>query len=300
MRAAAEARRQGRRLVFTNGCFDLLHAGHVRYLQAARALGDLLVVGLNSDASVRRLKGPLRPFVPEAERAEVLAALAAVDYVVLFEEASPAGLIAALRPEVYAKGGDYAERPLPERPVVEAHGGRVVLLPLVEGRSSSALAERVAARLGGERFRSRFLVAWRAQSGRLERALEGSGPPAGAEPAARGAGAGAVEAASALARLLAEEAEVLRLLGGAGGEEGAAGGAEAPAEAGAVALRRRLESRERDLEAALLRLPAGKLGGDGAAGEGDLAARLEALLLERERAVALLAAAGGAAGGGRA
>ena len=146
--AIETARAYGEQIVFTNGVFDLLHVGHVRYLQAARALGDRLVVAVNSDDSVRRLKGPLRPLVPQEERAELLAALACVDFVTLFDEESPAALITRLRPEVYCKGGDYAERPLPERATVESYGGRVVLLPQVDDRSSSRLIAEVVRRYG--------------------------------------------------------------------------------------------------------------------------------------------------------
>lgn len=138
-------RHRGERIVFTNGCFDLLHIGHARYLAAARALGDLLVVGVNSDASVRVLKGPDRPVVPETERAELLAHLAAVDYVCLFDETLPNALIAEVRPQVHVKGGDYEAEKLPETPVVRQCGGQVVILPLVEGRSTSALIERIRA-----------------------------------------------------------------------------------------------------------------------------------------------------------
>src|SRR5690606_30579994 len=130
-------RDQGRTVVWTGGCFDLLHVGHVRSLQAARALGDVLVVGLNDDASVRRLKGRGRPVVPFRERAEVLAALACVDAVVGFGEDTPVALLEALRPDIACKGADYAGRPLPEREVVESHGGRMELLPLVPGWSST-------------------------------------------------------------------------------------------------------------------------------------------------------------------
>jgi rfaE bifunctional protein nucleotidyltransferase chain/domain len=136
-------RRDGRRVVWTNGCFDLLHVGHVRSLEAAAALGDVLVVGVNGDESVRELKGPGRPIVPAAERAELVAALASVDHVVLFDERTPEAALDRLRPEVHAKGADYAEKPIPERAVVEAYGGRVELLPLVPGVSSTALAERL-------------------------------------------------------------------------------------------------------------------------------------------------------------
>jgi D-beta-D-heptose 7-phosphate kinase/D-beta-D-heptose 1-phosphate adenosyltransferase len=143
----AEARRAGRRIVFTNGCFDLLHVGHVRYLAAARDAGDLLVVGLNADASVRRLKGPARPLVGETARAEVVAALAAVDFVTVFPEDTPAELIAAVVPDVLVKGADWALDQVVGRDVVEANGGRVLLVPVVEGFSTTALAERI--RLNG-------------------------------------------------------------------------------------------------------------------------------------------------------
>jgi rfaE bifunctional protein nucleotidyltransferase chain/domain len=139
-------RRDGRRVVWTNGCFDVLHVGHVRSLETAAALGDVLVVGVNSDESVRQLKGPGRPIVTVGERAEVVASLEAVDHVVVFEEPTPEAALDRLRPEVHAKGADYADKPLPERAVVEAYGGRVELLPLVEGASTTA----IAARLGSE------------------------------------------------------------------------------------------------------------------------------------------------------
>src|SRR6266511_703833 len=132
---ARELRAAGKKLVVTNGCFDLLHVGHVRYLQAARRLGDFLVVGINSDASVRALKGPERPLVPEHERAEVLAALACVDAVVIFAEPTAERLVAVLRPDTYVKGDDYTEAGLPEARVVRAYGGEVRLLPTVPGAS---------------------------------------------------------------------------------------------------------------------------------------------------------------------
>jgi len=128
------------RVVFTNGVFDLLHAGHVALLEAARAEGDVLVVGVNSDASVRRLgKGPDRPLVPEGERARVLAALAAVDCVVLFDEDTPLALIRRLHPDVLVKGADYAREAIVGAAEVEGWGGRVVRVPLVEGKSTTAL-----------------------------------------------------------------------------------------------------------------------------------------------------------------
>jgi rfaE bifunctional protein nucleotidyltransferase chain/domain len=136
----------GRSVVWTNGCFDLMHAGHVRSLHAAADLGDVLVVGLNSDASVRRLKGPGRPVLPEAERAELLAALECVDHVLVFPDDEPSNVLRQLRPDVHCKGAEYAPprgRPLPERAVVESYGGRVAFLPLVEGLSTTELLRRV-------------------------------------------------------------------------------------------------------------------------------------------------------------
>ncbi|HVF55697.1 MAG TPA: D-glycero-beta-D-manno-heptose 1-phosphate adenylyltransferase [Pyrinomonadaceae bacterium] len=144
LRREREALRAGgRRLVFTNGCFDILHVGHVRYLEAARALGDALLVAINADASVRALKGAGRPLMNEAERAEMLAALGAVDYVTVFEEESPRALIAELLPDVLVKGGDYAPEEIHGREEVEAAGGRVLALPFVEGASTTGIVERV-------------------------------------------------------------------------------------------------------------------------------------------------------------
>jgi rfaE bifunctional protein nucleotidyltransferase chain/domain len=139
----ARLRAEGRRLVFTNGCFDLLHVGHVRYLQEARSLGDALLVALNSDRAVRELKGAGRPVMSEAERAEVLAALEAVSYVTVFDELSPRRLIAELLPDVLAKGGDYALDEIHGREEVEAAGGRVVALPFITGASTSGIIERI-------------------------------------------------------------------------------------------------------------------------------------------------------------
>ncbi len=147
--ALLERRRQwkqaGKRVVFTNGCFDLLHAAHVRLLEQARALGEVLVVGINSDRSVRELKGESRPLVPEAERAEVLAALAVVDAVTVFDEATPRELIAALLPDVLVKGGDWGANIVGKEEVTAA-GGRVVSLPYERGYSTSELIERIAGR----------------------------------------------------------------------------------------------------------------------------------------------------------
>jgi rfaE bifunctional protein nucleotidyltransferase chain/domain len=136
---AARTRRTGGRLVATGGCFDLLHRGHISLLNQARALGDALVVCLNSDASVRRAKGPGRPVVPQQDRAAVLAALAAVDGVAIFDEKTPAALLSQLQPDIWVKGTDYADRIIPEAEVVERVGGRVVLLPVVPGYSTTRL-----------------------------------------------------------------------------------------------------------------------------------------------------------------
>jgi len=138
-----QRRASGQRVVFTNGCFDLLHRGHVRLLQHARELGDLLIVGLNSDASVRSLKGPSRPVLPQGERAELLSALSSVDYVVIFEEADPGRTIAALQPDVLVKGADWAKEEVVGRDTVEGRGGRVVTMPLVEGSSTSGIIRRI-------------------------------------------------------------------------------------------------------------------------------------------------------------
>jgi rfaE bifunctional protein nucleotidyltransferase chain/domain len=135
-------------VVFTNGCFDVLHPGHVRYLTQARALGDLLVVAVNSDGSVRRLKGPDRPVNPVEDRTALLAALECVDHVVVFEEDSPAPLIEAVRPDVYVKGGDYPPEMVPEAPLVRRLGGQVRTLGYVPDRSTSAIIDRIRAQSG--------------------------------------------------------------------------------------------------------------------------------------------------------
>lgn len=139
----ATLREAGQRVVFTNGCFDILHAGHVRYLTQARSLGDCLVLGLNTDASVRRLKGETRPVNRELDRAEVVGALAAVDYVVLFDEPTAEALVEKVRPAVYAKGGDYTRETLPEAKIVERYGGEVHFIGLVPGRSTTKIIERI-------------------------------------------------------------------------------------------------------------------------------------------------------------
>ncbi len=146
VRAVAARRAAGAVVVFTNGCFDLLHPGHVTYLEAARGLGDLLVVGLNADESVRRLKGATRPILPEGDRATILAGLRSVDYVVIFGEDTPLTVIEALVPDVLVKGGDWAVETIVGREVVEAAGGRVLPLGFVPDQSTTGIVERVLAR----------------------------------------------------------------------------------------------------------------------------------------------------------
>lgn len=140
---ADAARKVGRTVVFTNGVFDILHPGHVRYLKRARALGDLLVVGVNSDASVRGNKGPDRPVTPEAERAEILEALSSVDAVVIFDDPTPYRVIAAVQPDVLVKGADWAENAIVGRDIVEARGGRVVRMDIEAGYSTSGIIARI-------------------------------------------------------------------------------------------------------------------------------------------------------------
>ncbi|MDT5123463.1 MAG: D-beta-D-heptose 7-phosphate kinase / D-beta-D-heptose 1-phosphate adenosyltransferase [Acidobacteriota bacterium] len=139
----ARLRSLGKRLVFTNGCFDILHIGHVRYLQRARELGDALLVAINSDRSVRELKGAGRPIMNEQERAELLAALSAVDYVTIFDDISPRSLIAEVLPDILVKGGDYKPDEIHGREEVEAAGGRVLSLPFIEGASTSSVIEKI-------------------------------------------------------------------------------------------------------------------------------------------------------------
>jgi D-glycero-beta-D-manno-heptose 1-phosphate adenylyltransferase len=144
-------KRNGRRIVFTNGCFDLLHPGHMRALELARALGDTLIVGLNSDASVRQLKGEGRPIIPEGERAEILAALESVDAVVIFDELTPREVISRLLPDVLVKGGDWPGDQIVGREEVEAAGGRVVSVPVVPGYSTSAILRKIREGFGPSR-----------------------------------------------------------------------------------------------------------------------------------------------------
>jgi rfaE bifunctional protein nucleotidyltransferase chain/domain len=140
---ADRARAAGKRIAYTNGVFDLLHPGHVRYLQAARAQGDVLIVAINSDRSVSAIKGPTRPLTPEAERAEVLDALACVDAVVVFDEETPAEIIKAIQPDVLVKGADWAPDKIVGRDTVEARGGKVILMPVEQGWSTTSIIEKV-------------------------------------------------------------------------------------------------------------------------------------------------------------
>jgi D-beta-D-heptose 7-phosphate kinase/D-beta-D-heptose 1-phosphate adenosyltransferase len=145
-RIAEDLKKKGKRIVFTNGCFDLLHLGHVRYLEKAKSLGDILVVGLNSDSSVQSLKGPERPILPEEERAEILSGLGCVDYITIFDELTPLELISSLQPHILVKGGDWTKEAIVGKEVVERSGGEVVLLPFVEGSSTSNLIEAILKR----------------------------------------------------------------------------------------------------------------------------------------------------------
>lgn len=138
----ASLRAQGKKIVFTNGCFDLLHVGHVRYLQEARSLGDALVVGVNSDDSVKRLKGPTRPVQNESDRAEILAALAAVDFTVIFTEDTPEKLIQTVRPDILVKGGDWKIDQIVGAPFVMSYGGQVMSLQFVDGKSTTKIIEK--------------------------------------------------------------------------------------------------------------------------------------------------------------
>lgn len=149
-KASAQLKAAGKTLVFTNGVFDLLHVGHLRYLQQARSLGDALMIGLNADSCVKRLKGEKRPILPEAERAELLAGLACVDYVCLFEEDDPRELIKAVVPKLLVKGGDWPIEKILGRDTVEAAGGKVMSLPFVEGRSTTTIVKDIAQKYGSD------------------------------------------------------------------------------------------------------------------------------------------------------
>ena len=135
---------QGKKIVFTNGCFDILHVGHVRYLTAAKSFGDVLIVGLNTDESVRKLKGASRPINNQYDRAEVLLGLKAVDHVIFFGEDTAENLIAELQPDIYVKGGDYTLETLPEAKIVQAYGGQIELVQLVEGKSTTKIIEKIS------------------------------------------------------------------------------------------------------------------------------------------------------------
>jgi D-beta-D-heptose 7-phosphate kinase/D-beta-D-heptose 1-phosphate adenosyltransferase len=143
LRIIKDLKAKGKRLVFTNGCFDLLHIGHVRYLEKAKGLGDVLFVGVNSDSSIRKLKGPKRPILSEEERAEILSGLGCVDYVTLFDEIDPLKLITSLQPDVLVKGGDWTKEQTVGKEVVERSGGEVVIIPFVKGASTSNLIETI-------------------------------------------------------------------------------------------------------------------------------------------------------------
>ena len=145
-----QLRNEGQRIVFTNGCFDILHAGHVRYLNAARQQGDLLVVGLNSDASVQRIKGPRRPLIAQQQRAEVLAGLWCVDFIVIFDQPDPLAVIQTLRPNVLVKGDDWPVDQIIGSDEVKADGGRVVRIPVVADISTSRIIERIVDRFSGQ------------------------------------------------------------------------------------------------------------------------------------------------------
>jgi rfaE bifunctional protein nucleotidyltransferase chain/domain len=140
---ATEAKKNGRRVVFTNGCFDLLHRGHVHILRQAKAAGDLLIVGMNSDSSVKSIKGPARPILPEIDRVELIAAMEMVDYVVLFDEPDPYQLIATIKPNVLAKGGDWSSDKIVGADIVERDGGRVAVIPYLKGFSTTEIIERI-------------------------------------------------------------------------------------------------------------------------------------------------------------
>ncbi|HEY2987202.1 MAG TPA: D-glycero-beta-D-manno-heptose 1-phosphate adenylyltransferase [Candidatus Binatia bacterium] len=144
---AAKAKKENKKVVFTNGCFDLLHAGHLHLLREAKQLGDLLIVAVNSDRSVKEIKGAGRPILPEAERAELIAALEMVDYVTLFDEPDPRNLIRELQPDVLTKGGDWAEDKIVGRDMVEGFGGTVAVIPYLKGHSTTEIVDRIIERM---------------------------------------------------------------------------------------------------------------------------------------------------------
>jgi len=143
LKTIQDLKRKGDRIVFTNGCFDLLHVGHVRYLEQAKSLGEVLVVGINSDRSVQGLKGPRRPILPVEERAEILSGLGCIDYITVFDEPTPFELISILRPDILVKGGDWSREQIVGGEVVEGNGGRVIIIPFVEGSSTTNIIETI-------------------------------------------------------------------------------------------------------------------------------------------------------------
>jgi rfaE bifunctional protein nucleotidyltransferase chain/domain len=146
LRIVKDLKTKGKRIVFTNGCFDLLHRGHIRYLEMAKSLGDVLVVGVNSDSSVRKLKGPKRPILPEAERTEILSGLGCVDYITIFNEVDPLKLITSLKPNLLVKGGDWTREQIIGREIVERSGGELVIIPFVKGASTSNVIDTILKR----------------------------------------------------------------------------------------------------------------------------------------------------------
>ena len=145
--AVSHHKKEGKKIVFTNGCYDLIHIGHVRCFKEGKNLGDILIVALNSDRSVRTLKGPPRPIVPEAERAEIIAALECVDFVTIFDQDDPLEIISAIKPDILVKGGDWALNTIVGRDIVESYGGQVIALPLVPGVSTTRIIETIASHL---------------------------------------------------------------------------------------------------------------------------------------------------------
>ena len=146
LRIIKDLKAKGKRIIFTNGCFDLLHVGHIRYLEEAKILGDILIVGVNSDASVQKLKGPKRPVLPVEERTEILSGLGCVDYITIFDELDPLALITSLQPDVLVKGGDWTREQTIGKEVVERSGGEVIIIPFVKGASTSNIIETILKR----------------------------------------------------------------------------------------------------------------------------------------------------------
>lgn len=140
--------RRGKKLVFTNGCFDIIHFGHINYLEQARQLGDILIVGINSDRSVRTIKGDKRPLMSEDERARIISSLRFVDYVVIFDEQTPISIIKEIQPDIHVKGGDYSAEELPEYSTVKSYGGKVVILPYIPGKSTTGIIDKILSTFG--------------------------------------------------------------------------------------------------------------------------------------------------------